>query len=256
MGRGERSKKKRRFRSLSPAGRSGTPGGRGTPDAGYGGGGSLTEQERANWRCVHCRIWGTSVWAVRNGPLGPRVRDPVPPSMRVRRMLTFHGSLFVPTAAVSTSRPRRSPGGCGTCMPWTSICHKGRALPHDSNPFSVDTRWRCRIKAFRMDSRDIPCGYVCVGPVYLGDGVIAGQTGAPSFDTVVQAQEESASGEAREHEEQGRRRRPHDGRKEARLYSKRPRMAWLASSVGPSRAIGCRPANGPFEVAWARPTFV
>jgi chromatin structure-remodeling complex subunit SFH1 len=76
MGRGERSKKKRRFRSLSPLGRSGTPGGRGTPDAGYGGGGSgtLTEQERFNWRCAHCRIWGTSVWAVRDGPWGPRVR--------------------------------------------------------------------------------------------------------------------------------------------------------------------------------------
>ena len=44
MGRGERSKKKRRFRSLSPLGRSGTPSG--TPDtgvAGYGGGGGLTE---------------------------------------------------------------------------------------------------------------------------------------------------------------------------------------------------------------------
>ncbi|KAH0556192.1 hypothetical protein GP486_005880 [Trichoglossum hirsutum] len=47
MGRGERSKKKRRFRSLSPVGRAGTPGGRGTPDvgsggvAGYGGGGGL-----------------------------------------------------------------------------------------------------------------------------------------------------------------------------------------------------------------------
>lgn len=43
MGRGERSKKKRRFRSLSPVGRGATPGG--TPDAGatgYGGGG-LTE---------------------------------------------------------------------------------------------------------------------------------------------------------------------------------------------------------------------
>ncbi|RYO86233.1 hypothetical protein DL766_004358 [Monosporascus sp. MC13-8B] len=74
MGRGERSKKKRRFRSLSPLGRSGTPGGRGTPDAGYGGGsGSLTEQERLNWRCSHCRIWGTSVWAVRDGPHGPKV---------------------------------------------------------------------------------------------------------------------------------------------------------------------------------------
>ncbi|ORY62409.1 uncharacterized protein BCR38DRAFT_345821 [Pseudomassariella vexata] len=74
MGRGERSKKKRRFRSLSPLGRSGTPGGRGTPDAGYGGGGigSLTDQERLSWRCRHCWIWGTSVWAVRNGPYGPR----------------------------------------------------------------------------------------------------------------------------------------------------------------------------------------
>ncbi|CAJ2513070.1 Uu.00g011890.m01.CDS01 [Anthostomella pinea] len=74
MGRGERSKKKRRFRSLSPLGRSGTPGGRGTPDAGYGGGGggSLTDQERLNWRCTHCRIWGSSVWAVRDGPYGPR----------------------------------------------------------------------------------------------------------------------------------------------------------------------------------------
>ncbi|KAI0007099.1 SNF5-domain-containing protein [Xylariaceae sp. FL0662B] len=74
MGRGERSKKKRRFRSLSPLGRSGTPGGRGTPDVGYGGGGggSLTDQERLNWRCTHCRVWGTSVWAVRDGPWGPR----------------------------------------------------------------------------------------------------------------------------------------------------------------------------------------
>ncbi|KAH7329340.1 hypothetical protein B0I35DRAFT_473955 [Stachybotrys elegans] len=73
MGRGERSKKKRRFRSLSPLGRSGTPGGRGTPDVGgYGGGGSLTDLERTSWRCSHCRIWGTSVWAVRDGPAGPR----------------------------------------------------------------------------------------------------------------------------------------------------------------------------------------
>lgn len=51
MGRGERSKKKRRFRSLSPVGRGATPGG--TPDAGatgYGGGGGLTE-----WYVLWCR---------------------------------------------------------------------------------------------------------------------------------------------------------------------------------------------------------
>jgi len=78
MGRGERSKKKRRFRSLSPLGRSGTPGGRGTPDtgtgpAGYGGGVTLNDFERGTWRCAHCRVWGTAVWAVRDGPAGPRV---------------------------------------------------------------------------------------------------------------------------------------------------------------------------------------
>ncbi|KAF7559535.1 hypothetical protein G7046_g4619 [Stylonectria norvegica] len=73
MGRGERSKKKRRFRSLSPLARGGTPGGRGTPDVGgYGGGGALTDQERMAWRCAHCRIWGTSVWAVRDGPAGAK----------------------------------------------------------------------------------------------------------------------------------------------------------------------------------------
>lgn len=78
MGRGERSKKKRRFRSLSPLARSGTPGGRATPDvggglAGYGGGGGLNDYERNTWRCSHCKVWGTAVWAVRDGPNGPRV---------------------------------------------------------------------------------------------------------------------------------------------------------------------------------------
>ncbi|KAI4137421.1 MAG: hypothetical protein L6R39_007303 [Caloplaca ligustica] len=75
MGRGERTKKKRRFRSLSPQGRSGTPGGRGTPDqqTGYGGsGGGLAEWERQNWRCNHCAVHGSAVWAVRDGPSGPR----------------------------------------------------------------------------------------------------------------------------------------------------------------------------------------
>jgi chromatin structure-remodeling complex subunit SFH1 len=69
MGRGERSKKKRRFRSLSPTGRE-------TPDfsAAFGGEqGKLTESERPTWQCTHCRIGGSAVWAVRDGPNGPRV---------------------------------------------------------------------------------------------------------------------------------------------------------------------------------------
>lgn len=89
MGRGERSKKKRRFRSLSPLARGGTPGGRGTPDVGgYGGGGALTDQERQTWRCMHCRIWGSSVWAVRDGPAGPRVSDTMFRSIASHRKLT------------------------------------------------------------------------------------------------------------------------------------------------------------------------
>lgn len=77
LGRGERSRRKRRLRSPSPSGRGTTPGGRGTPDtgagAGYGGGGgTLSEWERQNWRCSNCMVWGTAVWAVRDGPSGPR----------------------------------------------------------------------------------------------------------------------------------------------------------------------------------------
>ena len=30
-------------------------------------------RERQNWRCSHCRVWGHAVWAVRDGPNGPRV---------------------------------------------------------------------------------------------------------------------------------------------------------------------------------------
>lgn len=29
-------------------------------------------RERHTWRCAHCYIWGTAVWAVRDGPRGPR----------------------------------------------------------------------------------------------------------------------------------------------------------------------------------------
>ena len=31
-------------------------------------------RERHSWRCAHCQVWGTGVWAVRDGPAGPRVR--------------------------------------------------------------------------------------------------------------------------------------------------------------------------------------
>lgn len=76
LGRGERAKKKRRFRSASPQGR-------GTPEvgaAGYGGGGVgvLNDWERQSWRCSHCYVLGSAVWGVRDGPRGPRVRRCLP----------------------------------------------------------------------------------------------------------------------------------------------------------------------------------
>ncbi|KAL6855829.1 hypothetical protein J3F83DRAFT_753660 [Trichoderma novae-zelandiae] len=113
MGRGERSKKKRRFRSLSPLARGGTPLGRLTPDVGgYGGGaGALTDMERMTWRCSHCRTWGTSVWAVRDGPAGPKVSNPR--QMRCRMDVIgancpLSSSLCAPTAVTFT----KETGGC------------------------------------------------------------------------------------------------------------------------------------------------
>lgn len=76
MGRGERSKKKRRFRSLSPVAKAlGTPAENGNGHGtGWGGAeNKLSEYEKQNWRCAWCLVWGTGVWAVRDGPTGSRV---------------------------------------------------------------------------------------------------------------------------------------------------------------------------------------
>lgn len=72
MGRGERNRKKRKLRSPSPSAKEGTPA---EPDSGWGGDNKafVQEMDRLNWRCTHCLVWGTAVWAVRNGPKGPRV---------------------------------------------------------------------------------------------------------------------------------------------------------------------------------------
>ncbi|KAJ9662605.1 Chromatin structure remodeling complex protein sfh1 [Neophaeococcomyces mojaviensis] len=71
MGRGERNRKKRKLRSPSPSAKTSTPAE--PTDAGWGGeANKLQEHERYQWRCSHCLVWGTAVWAVRNGPKGPR----------------------------------------------------------------------------------------------------------------------------------------------------------------------------------------
>ena len=75
LGRGERSKKKRRFRSLSPVAKAQTPaeGVNGIGSAWGGADNKLADWEKQTWRCKWCLVWGSAVWAVRDGPTGPRV---------------------------------------------------------------------------------------------------------------------------------------------------------------------------------------
>lgn len=94
LGRGERSKKKRRFRSLSPVAKALHPTSEGANSAGAGWGGAenkLQEYERQNWRCAWCLVWGSAVWAVRDGPSGPRVRPSI--LFMVSRMLMVSQTL-------------------------------------------------------------------------------------------------------------------------------------------------------------------
>ncbi|RMZ78596.1 hypothetical protein DV738_g3735, partial [Chaetothyriales sp. CBS 135597] len=75
MGRGERTKKKRRFRSLSPANKAQTPETYSSAGAAWGGEGSkLTDAGMRGWRCKHCFVLASAVWAVRDGPYGPRAQ--------------------------------------------------------------------------------------------------------------------------------------------------------------------------------------
>lgn len=37
----------------------------------------VSHRERQTWRCIHCLVHGAAVWAVRDGPNGPRVRAQV-----------------------------------------------------------------------------------------------------------------------------------------------------------------------------------
>jgi len=75
MGRGERNRKKRRFRSPSPVAKASTPAETASAAGAAWGGeaNKLQEYERQNWRCKHCLMWGSAAWAVRDGPAGPRV---------------------------------------------------------------------------------------------------------------------------------------------------------------------------------------
>lgn len=115
MGRGERSKKKRRLRSPSPsAGKSGTPT-EDAKDSGWGGERSkLQEYERTNWRCRWCGVHGNAVWAVRDGPLGPRVRQQ---SLNENGALTDTAfRLYAIIVVCYTRKTRNCRFGAKTCM--------------------------------------------------------------------------------------------------------------------------------------------
>ncbi|KAG6144768.1 hypothetical protein E4U28_001861 [Claviceps purpurea] len=139
MGRGERSKKKRRFRSISPLNRSGTPGGRGTPDVGggYGGGGALTDAERSTWRCTHCRVWGTSIWAVRDGPAGAKEPSSAGTGTKVPDAAAADNSRLAAAMAMSMGKtPQTRTQQMSTPQRYSS---RGRLLaqPKETKPLPV-----------------------------------------------------------------------------------------------------------------------
>lgn len=108
MGRGERSKKKRRFRSLSPVGKAGTPDTSNSAGAAWGGEGSkLTDNEKQTWRCRHCFIPAGAVWAVRDGPHGPRVSQA---SCSLINILTGHRHCAI-TVVCFTREIKNFPSG-------------------------------------------------------------------------------------------------------------------------------------------------
>lgn len=130
MGRGERAKKKRRFRSVSPVGGE-------TPEAtGFGSTShQLTEGERQYWTCSHCCVWGTAIWGVRDGPAGARVS-----TLRSHVILNVHADdLLRPcaiTVAFSTSVTSVCHPGTLDCsstrrtkVPEKQICHNPLNLP-------------------------------------------------------------------------------------------------------------------------------
>ena len=154
FGRGERSKKRRRARSLSPLGRSGTPGGRGTPEGGGRESSTLTDVERFNWRCSHCRAWGNAVWAVRDGPRGPRVCSSVPFFICVLHLLTRSRSLSASAAATLMSATGSFRLLWKTCIStilcleyndggflWKGVCL--RAFLLHSRAYDCEKRGRC-----------------------------------------------------------------------------------------------------------------
>jgi len=128
MGRGERNRKKRKLRSPSPSAKASTPAE--PADAGWGGeANKLQEHERHYWRCSHCMVWGTAVWAVRNGPKGPRVS--CNPVIRARRCecANIHGRHYAIIVACCMSAIKSSRRGQGSC---TRIDRRCQWVPGDT----------------------------------------------------------------------------------------------------------------------------
>lgn len=73
-------------------------------------------RERQNWRCNNCMVWGTAVWAVRDGPAGPRV-SPTPILLSLWLFLLIKRyRLSATTVVFSTNGTRLPPNGRKTCI--------------------------------------------------------------------------------------------------------------------------------------------
>nr|POE58664.1 chromatin structure-remodeling complex subunit sfh1 [Quercus suber] len=168
MGRGERAKKKRRFRSLSPVGRE-------TPEiAGFGGSSQqLTEGERQYWHCSHCKVWGQAIWdslqqlrpALRTRPTSPSL-EPQPFPAREEPKLARGGHAvwrIPPSDARAPSAPAErshvvsvehaSAQGAPRHQPVLASVHGGVGGGRARADLGVDAGGHCQLRGAGRGSR-------------------------------------------------------------------------------------------------------
>lgn len=71
-------------------------------------------RERQTWRCSHCLVHGSAVWAVRDGPVGPRVL--FSPLLKLRNQLMVFLKSLCNNCGLFYERDKRLP-------PWARNLH-------------------------------------------------------------------------------------------------------------------------------------
>ena len=116
-------------------------------------------RERPAWRCSHCLVHGSAVWAVRDGPSGPRVSAPLCQSSTT----TYVTSHCVITADCSTNATSGFLHGRKTCIVWMFPSERVDDSA-DLYPPSTSERGRTNIMKARIQ---VLYGWICITLVAL-----------------------------------------------------------------------------------------